>query len=139
MSTVVTIVLTLGSHRAARPRPQLAELLYGFDNALDQGEELAYAETLAFATLIFAQLWHIFDARTLTTIFQKNPFTNRHLHAAVGASALLSLAAIYLPFGNTVLGTAPLEARHLVMVIGIAALPTFLLSGLRVVFGIRYL
>ncbi|MDH3901152.1 MAG: cation-translocating P-type ATPase, partial [Gammaproteobacteria bacterium] len=46
-----------------------------FDFALDRGVTLAYAETLAFSTLIFAQLWHIFDARTFTTVFHNNPFT----------------------------------------------------------------
>jgi len=110
-----------------------------FDFALGQGAPLPYAQTLAFTTLIFAQLWHIFDARTFTTVFEKNPFTNRQLLAAVGLSAALSIAVIYVPFGNAVLGTEPLEARHLVMVIGIAALPTFVLSAARAVFGIRYL
>ena len=110
-----------------------------FDYALAQGAALRYAQTVAFATLIFAQLWHIFDARTFTTIFDKNPFTNKYLLGAVGVSALLSIAMIYLPFGNLVLGTEPLQIRHLVMVIALAALPTFALSGLKAVFGIRYL
>jgi len=109
-----------------------------FDLALDN-QALRYAQTLAFATLIFAQLWHVFDARTFTTVFDKNPFSNKYLLAAVGVSALLSIAVIYLPLGNAILGTEPLEARHLVMVIAIAALPTFALSGLKAVFGIRYL
>ena len=39
-----------------------------FDFALDRGTTLAYAETLAFSTLIFSQLWHIFDARTFKTL-----------------------------------------------------------------------
>ena len=110
-----------------------------FDFALDRGATLAYAETLAFSTLIFAQLWHIFDARTFTTVFHKNPFTNKYLLVAVGLSALLSIAVIYLPFGNTVFGTEPLQARHLLMVIAIAALPTFILSALKTTFGIKFL
>ena len=110
-----------------------------FDFALDRGATLAYAETLAFSTLIFAQLWHIFDARTFTTIYHKNPFTNKYLLVAVGVSALLSIAVIYLPFGNTVFGTEPLQARHLLMVISISALPTFVLSALKATFGIKFL
>ncbi len=110
-----------------------------FDFALDRGTTLAYAETLAFSTLIFAQLWHIFDARTFTTVFHKNPFTNKYLLLAVGLSALLSIAVIYLPFGNTVFGTEPLQLRHLLMVMAIAALPTFVLSGLKATFGIKFL
>lgn len=110
-----------------------------FDFALDRGVTLAYAQTLAFSTLIFAQLWHIFDARTFTTIFHNNPFTNKYLLVAVGSSALISMGAIYLPFANTIFGTEPLQALHLLMVISIAALPTFVLSGLKATFGIKYL
>ena len=58
---------------------------------------------------------------------------------AVGLSALLSIAVIYLPIGNTVFGTEPLQPRHLLMVITIAALPTFVLSGLKATFGIKLL
>ena len=110
-----------------------------FDFALEKQAALPYAQTVAFATLIFAQLWHVFDARTFTTVFDKNPLSNKYLLGAVGLSALMSIAVIYLPFGNAVLGTEPLEPRHLVMVIAVAALPTFALSGLKAVFGIRYL
>ena len=110
-----------------------------FDFALDKGAPLAYAETLAFSTLIFSQLWHVFDARTFTTIFDKNPFGNKYLLLAVGVSALLSIAVIYLPLGNTVFGTTPLSGEHLLMVISIAALPTFVLSGLKATFGIKFL
>jgi Ca2+-transporting ATPase len=110
-----------------------------FDRALDRGFELAYAETMAFATLIFAQLWHIFDARSFTTLYQKNPFNNRYLLLAVLGSGLLSIAVIYTPFGNLALGTVPLSMRHLFMVLFLAALPTFLLSAIKAVFRIPYL
>jgi Ca2+-transporting ATPase len=110
-----------------------------FDFSLDRGAPLAYAETLAFSTLIFSQLWHVFDARTFTTIFDRNPFGNKYLLLAVGVSALLSIAVIYLPLGNTVFGTTPLTPKHLLMVVSIAALPTFVLSGLKATFGIKFL
>ena len=110
-----------------------------FDFALDRGRPLAYAETLAFTTLIFAQLWHIFDARTFATIYHSNPFSNRYLLIAVGVAALLSLGVVYTPVGNTVFGTAPLAAKHLLMVIAIAALPTFVLSALKATFKLKFL
>jgi Ca2+-transporting ATPase len=110
-----------------------------FDFGLQKGLPLAYSETLAFSTLIFAQLWHVFDARTFTTVFDRNPFSNGYLLAAVAVSALLSLGAIYTPVGQAVLGTTSLSMAHLLMVISIAALPTFVLSGIRAVFGVRFL
>jgi len=110
-----------------------------FDFALDSGAGLAYAETLAFSTLLFSQLWHVFDARTFSTIYAVNPFTNRYLLLAVGVSALLSIAVIYLPVGNLVFGTVPLTVKHLLMVIAIAALPTFVLSAIKATFGLKIL
>lgn len=110
-----------------------------FDFALDKGAALAYAETLAFSTLVFSQLWHVFDARTFSTIYGANPFTNRYLLLAVGVSALLSIAVIYLPIGNLVFGTVPLTAKHLLMVVAIAALPTFVLSAIKTTFGLKIL
>jgi len=112
---------------------------YVFNTALERGQPLAYAQTLAFTTLICAQLWHIFDARSSRTLFTKNPFDNRYLLGAVALSAVLSLLAIYTPVGNYILNTEPLSARHLLEAIFIAALPTLLLSGVKELFGFKFL
>jgi Ca2+-transporting ATPase len=110
-----------------------------FQEALAAGNSLQYAQTMAFATLIFAQLWHIFDSRSSTTLFRKHPFGNRMLLAAVAVSAILSLLAIYTAPGNLVLGTVPLGPRHLLEVIAIASLPTFALSALKEIFQFKFL
>ena len=110
-----------------------------FQQALDAGNSLQYAQTMAFATLIFAQLWHVFDSRSSTTIFRKNPFGNKMLLAAVAFSAILSLLAIYTSPGNFVLGTEPLELRHLAEVVAIASLPTLALSALKEIFRFDFL
>jgi Ca2+-transporting ATPase len=110
-----------------------------FQYSLDQGATLAYAQTIAFMTLIFGQIFHIFDARTFSTLYRRNPWSNRYLLAAVGGSALISLALIYSGLGTMVFGTEPLVFKHLVMVIAIAALPTFVLSGLKEIFNIKWI
>jgi Ca2+-transporting ATPase len=110
-----------------------------FQETLAAGNSLAYAQTVAFATLISAQLWHVFDSRSATTIFRKNPFGNRALVGAVTFSAVLSLLAIYTTPGNFVLGTEPLATRHLMEVVALAALPTLGLSALKEIFGFRFL
>ncbi len=43
----------------------------------------AEAQTLAFLTLVFGQLWHVFDARSTRTLFARNPFENYQLLLAV--------------------------------------------------------
>ena len=110
-----------------------------FDYALDMGSTLAYAQTVAFMTLIFGQIFHVFDARTFTTLYRRNPFSNRYLIMAVAGSALLSVGLIYSGLGSMAFGTEPLELRHLLMVICISALPTFILSGLKEIFRIKWI
>ncbi|MBN9669196.1 cation-translocating P-type ATPase [Roseibium aggregatum] len=110
-----------------------------FIMAINRGQTLEYAQTLAFATLIFAQLWHIFDARSNTTLFRVSPLGNPLLVLAVGVSAVLSLLAIYTPPGQFVLGTVPLSGRHLLEAIFIAGLPTLALSGVKEIFGLKNL
>ena len=90
-------------------------------------------------TLIFAQIWHIFDARTTSTLYRKSPLGNRTLLGAVSISILLSLLAIYTGAGHFVLGTVSLPLSHLVGVFFIAALPTLLLSALKEMFGLKWL
>jgi Ca2+-transporting ATPase len=110
-----------------------------FNEALAAGSTTAYAQTVAFATLIFAQLWHIFDARATRSLFRKNPFSNRMLLAAVAFSAIMSLLAIYTPPGHLVLGTESLDLKHLIEIIALAALPTLGLSAVKEIFGFRFL
>ena len=110
-----------------------------FDFALDRGASLEYAQTLAFMTLVFGQLFHIFDARTFTTIFRRNPFENIYLLYAIFTAATLSLIMVYTPFGHLALGTESITLRHLIMVIAIAALPTLILSGLKEAFKIKWI
>ncbi|MEN8726555.1 MAG: cation-translocating P-type ATPase [Sulfurovum sp.] len=110
-----------------------------FQYALDKGATLQYAQTIAFMTLIFGQIFHIFDARTFSTLYRRNPWSNHYLLAAVGGSALISIALIYSGVGTVVFGTEALTFKHLVMVIAIAALPTFVLSGIKEIFRIKWI
>jgi len=110
-----------------------------FDFALDRGASLEYAQTVAFMTLIFGQIFHVFDARTFSTLYRRNPFSNRYLIMAVAGSALLSVGLIYSSLGSLAFGTEPLELRHLLMVICISALPTFILSGLKEIFRLKWI
>lgn len=110
-----------------------------FQFALNHGYDLAYAQTVAFMTLIFGQLVLIFDSRTFSSLYRRNPFGNRWVILGVLAAALLSLFMVYHPFGNLALGTVPISLEHLGGLLFIAALPTFLLSGVKEVFKIKWL
>ncbi|MEK4875205.1 calcium-translocating P-type ATPase, SERCA-type [Bacillus sp. FSL W8-0102] len=92
-------------------------------------ENLAYAQTIAFATLTVSQLILVFDCRSEHSIFSRNPFENRWLVLAVLSSAVLLLAVIYIPSLQPVFQTVTLPPREWLLILGLSALPTFLLAG----------
>lgn len=110
-----------------------------FHFALSKGTDLEYAQTLAFMTLVFGQLFHIFDARTFSTLYRRDPFENTYLLYALAIAASLSLLMVYTPLGHLALGTESLSMRHLIMVIAIAALPTLILSGMKEIFKLKWI
>lgn len=90
----------------------------------DEGAGLSHAVTIAFMTLALAQVFHAFNARSqMDTTFNKRLFTNRWLWGAVVVCVLLQLAAVYVPFLQTVLGTVPLNFSDWGLVLGLALLP----------------
>ncbi|ANK60815.1 cation-translocating P-type ATPase [Loigolactobacillus backii] len=99
--------------------------------AASSGMAAEEAQTVAFLTLVFGQLWHVFDARSSTTLFRRNPFTNWRLLTAVSFAALSSLLATLLPFFNELMGTVPLTAPLYLAVILLPSLPTFIISGIK--------
>lgn len=91
--------------------------------------DLTYAQTVAFATLVLAQLIHVFDCRSEQSIFARNPFGNQYLVWAVISSLILMLIVIYYPPLQPVFHTKAIEIRDWLLIIGMASLPTFLLIG----------
>ncbi|AHF00640.1 ATPase [Thiomicrospira aerophila AL3] len=118
----------------------LGAITFGvFQWAILQGYAESYAQTLAFMTLIFGQLVHIFDARSFGTLYDRNPFNNPALVLMVLASASLSILMVYWSWGQLVLGTSALTIEHLLIVMFIAALPTLILSGANKLFRWHWL
>lgn len=114
-----------------------AMVYLGFAWAAQMGATAQQAQTVAFLTLVFGQLWHVFDARSSKSIFRRNPFENKHLIVAVLFAGISSILVTAIPFFNMVMGTAQLPGIVYLMVIFIPALPTFILSGLKEIFKIK--
>lgn len=110
-----------------------------FHLVLSRGYELAYAQTVAFVTLIFIQNFHLLDARSFKSIYRLNPFENTLLIAVLVVASGASLALVFSPVGSFLLGTVPISIKHLLMTVAIAALPTFVLSGIKELFGVKWL
>jgi P-type Ca2+ transporter type 2C len=94
-----------------------------------QPDNLAYAQTVAFATLVMAQLIHVFDCRSERSIFHRNPFENLSLLVAVLSSIILMLVVIYYPPLQPVFHTVGIIGRDWLLILAMSAIPTFLLAG----------
>lgn len=92
-------------------------------------DELIRAQTVAFVTLVMAQLIHVFDCRSEYSVYHRNPFENRYLVVAVLISTLLMLAVIYYPPLQTIFHTVALDGREWLLVLGMASIPTVVLGG----------
>lgn len=99
--------------------------------AASQGLTIAQSQTIAFLTLVFGQLWHVYDARSVKTLFDRNPFSNSRLTLAVGFAATSSILVTLIPFFNNVMGTAPLSMTMYLIIIVVSAIPTFIISGVK--------
>ena len=82
---------------------------------------LSEARTLAFTTLVLAQLFNCFNARSDRVSAFHHLFTNRLLWAAVALSLLLQVAVVYVPFLNDAFDTTPLGARDWLLCAGMAS------------------
>ncbi|WML39037.1 calcium-translocating P-type ATPase, SERCA-type [Neobacillus sp. OS1-2] len=91
--------------------------------------QLPYAQTVAFATLVMAQLIHVFDCRSEKSVLSRNPFGNKYLVWAVLSSLALMLAVIYYPPLQPVFHTLPITIKDWLLIIGLSSIPTFLLAG----------
>jgi Ca2+-transporting ATPase len=92
-------------------------------------DHLAYAQTVAFATLVMAQLIHVFDCRSEVSVLSRNPFGNKYLVWAVLSSLLLMFVVIYYPPIQPIFHTVSIAAKDWIMITALSAVPTFLLAG----------
>ncbi len=74
--------------------------------------DLAYAQTIAFNTLVLFQLFNVLNQRSETTsLFKLGVFSNLWLIGAVIISFLLQLMIIYVPFFQAIFNTVSLSLK----------------------------
>jgi len=96
--------------------------------APDTEAGLRHAQTVAFATLVVAQLIHVFDCRSSRSIFHRNPLQNKYLVLAVLSSLVLLLGVIYISAMQPIFKTVPIGFRDWCLVFVAAGIPTFLMG-----------
>jgi P-type Ca2+ transporter type 2C len=91
---------------------------------LEHTGEVATARTMAFATLVLAELGRVYTCRSeRTPLLRLGVFSNRWMQYAVGLSLVLLVAVIALPFLRPVFETVPLSPREWGLVLALAAIP----------------
>jgi len=96
----------------------------------------ARARSLAFATLAFAQLAHVVNARSpRPLLFSRRLFANPWAGWAVAGTALLQVAALTLPGLSDVLGTVTPRPAEWGWVVAAAALPALVGQTVKAVRG----
>jgi P-type Ca2+ transporter type 2C len=77
--------------------------------ALGGSGDIEEARTVAFTTLVLAQLFNCFNARSDRTSAFNHLFTNRLLWAAIAFSVVMQVAVVHLSFLNDAFETTPLS------------------------------
>jgi Ca2+-transporting ATPase len=93
-----------------------------------QGHAVALreAQTMAVTTVMFFQIFYLFNCRSLrTSVFQLGFFSNRTVFVGIFTLLLLQAGFIYLPFMQSIFGTAALTpgAIALSALVGAVVLP----------------
>jgi Ca2+-transporting ATPase len=82
---------------------------------------LGYAQTMAFTTLVLAQLFNVFNARSDENSAFHSLFTNTWVWLAIFLSLLLQAAVVYLPLLESAFSTVPLRITDWLLCLGVAS------------------
>lgn len=100
----------------------------------DAAAPIEGARTMAFATLILAELFRAYGARSEhVSVFKLGLFSNRFMNISVAGSIALLLAVIYIPGVNTIFDNIALSPITWLPIIGLALVP-FLASEIHKLF-----
>ena len=92
--------------------------LLSFVGGMYFGMSLETCRTMALATLVMSQLFHVFECRSERhSIFEINLFTNPYLVLAVSTSIIMLLGIIYIPFFRTIFHTTILGLNSWLLVL----------------------
>jgi Ca2+-transporting ATPase len=87
--------------------------------------DLVHAQTVAFVTLVMAQLIHVFDCRSQYSVFHRNVFENKYLVWAVISSLVLVLGVVYIDTLQPIFKTTDLSIRDWALILVTSGVPTF--------------
>ncbi|MBN1653386.1 MAG: HAD-IC family P-type ATPase [Deltaproteobacteria bacterium] len=98
------------------------ELRMGLEQGLEQARATREAQTAAVTTIIVFQAFYLITCRSLNrSVFSLGLFTNPKVFIGIGSILLLQLGFVYLPFMNSLFGSAPLRLEAWLRTIAMGA------------------
>ncbi len=95
-----------------------AGVMYNFVNALNAGNSLEKARTVAVTTMVFFQFFQAWNSRSeLESIFRISPMSNPFLFFSMIAAIFAQLAVLYVPFLQWVFRTEPISVNEWIQVL----------------------
>jgi Ca2+-transporting ATPase len=89
-----------------------------------KGVDVQTAETMAFVTLALCELFRAYTVRSeRVSLFRLGVFSNKYMQVAVGASMLLMLLVVYVPFLQPVFNTHMMAPVEWAFVVALSLLP----------------
>ncbi len=89
-----------------------------YAHSLSAGVSIDQSRTTVFAALVIFEIYNAYNSRSLRdSFFKMDPMTNKKLIAGLAASLAGLLAAIYLPFMQTIFDTAPLNVESWIAIL----------------------
>ncbi|MFN8464411.1 MAG: cation-translocating P-type ATPase [Caldilineaceae bacterium] len=89
-----------------------------------RGVDVRTAQTMAFVTLSMCELFRAYTVRSeRVSVFRLGIFSNKYMQYAVGASIVLLLLVIYVPFLQPVFNTHMMSATEWSFVLGLSLIP----------------
>jgi Ca2+-transporting ATPase len=100
---------------------------------VDGSGDLRYAQSMAFTTLMLAQLFNTLNARSDERSAFVHLFTNRWLWASIGLSLALQVLVLYVPAMQRAFGTIGLSAADWLRCVAVASSVLWLREASKVV------
>ncbi len=114
----------------------LSLLAYYIGSRVLPGAHVVLGETMAFATMAFAQMVHAFNVRSSHSLFEVGFFSNRYMGGAFLASLASMLLVLLIPFMQTIFGVAAMNGTAWLICIALSSVP-FIVTEAYKYFGER--
>ncbi|MFQ3664244.1 MAG: cation-translocating P-type ATPase C-terminal domain-containing protein, partial [Chloroflexaceae bacterium] len=95
--------------------------------------DLAYAQTMAFTTLVLFQLFNVLNARSEERSAFYRLFSNPWLWGALALSFALQALVVYLPGLQRSFSTVPLSLSDWLVCLGVASSVLWLVEGRKLI------